>query len=604
MAELSSIYVKTAQGDDAVQQRTRLVQRNLRTVLIVVDGHSSVAELIEKVGNEEMVLSALEQLERDGYIERSLGGPSQAPAFAPPEALSVPSVSPFAFPPQVSEAPAEPATASAAVEPVAAEEQGARQSPPAKSSEAEPAVDDDPFLTPGKIRKAQKEAALPTTKNEKKPGALGGLLKRMEAAPKAPPDQFEEPAVLASIRRGPKRSAASIATFVLGGLVAIITLLIFAFPYGIYRADIERALGTALGQTVKVAAVRAAFSPAPTLILAGVDIGTGLAIKEVRATPEIGSLFGAQKRFSKVVIAGASIDAVQLLGMIPSTGRLARRDDFLVRTLSFSAIDLKLHDLELKDWSGEFPLAAGGDAALLLRNSPGSLTLEIKPAADALNVLIEGRNWIPVDGAPFVWDFLTAQGEIRGNSVTLRKIDGRMFDGIVQGQALAMWAPAGVSLRAELGIEHAPARRVTAAFGPGISLDGDLNARLHFVAAGAGWLKAREDLRVEGDVAVRRGSLIGLDFADALRRGGQRGGTTNFDQMTGSLLLDGAALRLNAIEIVSGAMRATGSAAVATDSRQLSGNLDVRLRGAGVDVRMPVTLSGTLKDPKILGGRR
>ena len=54
------VYVKTREGEEAVHQRTRLVQRNLRTVLILIDGKSSVAELIAKAGGEDVLLSALE----------------------------------------------------------------------------------------------------------------------------------------------------------------------------------------------------------------------------------------------------------------------------------------------------------------------------------------------------------------------------------------------------------------------------------------------------------------------------------------------------------------------------------------------------------------
>jgi hypothetical protein len=67
--------------------------------------------------------------------------------------------------------------------------------------------------------------------------------------------------------------------------------------------------------------------------------------------------------------------------------------------------------------------------------------------------------------------------------------------------------------------------------------------------------------------------------------------------------MEGAATRLSAIEVVSGAMRATGSA-MQSANQQLSGSLDVQLRGAGVNVRMPVSLAGTLKDPQLFGGRR
>lgn len=66
--EPTLIYEKTSSGEEAVRQRTRVVQRNTRMVLILVDGKSSVADLCEKTGNPQLVESALQDLERDGLV--------------------------------------------------------------------------------------------------------------------------------------------------------------------------------------------------------------------------------------------------------------------------------------------------------------------------------------------------------------------------------------------------------------------------------------------------------------------------------------------------------------------------------------------------------
>ena len=63
------VFSKTRAGEDAVQERTRLVQRNLRMVLILVDGVVSVAGLKQEVGDPAMVESALAELESMGLIE-------------------------------------------------------------------------------------------------------------------------------------------------------------------------------------------------------------------------------------------------------------------------------------------------------------------------------------------------------------------------------------------------------------------------------------------------------------------------------------------------------------------------------------------------------
>ena len=47
----SLVYAKTPIGDEAVRQSTRVVQRNLRMVLVQIDGKLTVGELGDKIGN-------------------------------------------------------------------------------------------------------------------------------------------------------------------------------------------------------------------------------------------------------------------------------------------------------------------------------------------------------------------------------------------------------------------------------------------------------------------------------------------------------------------------------------------------------------------------
>jgi len=66
------IFAKTPSGEEAMLQRTRVVQRNTRMVLILVDGNATVAELCDKTGNAQLTENALLELENDGFIERRI----------------------------------------------------------------------------------------------------------------------------------------------------------------------------------------------------------------------------------------------------------------------------------------------------------------------------------------------------------------------------------------------------------------------------------------------------------------------------------------------------------------------------------------------------
>ena len=66
--DLGLVYVKTPTGDEAVRQSTHVVQRNLRMVLVQVDGKLSVAELAGKIGNVQLVEDALWKLEEGASL--------------------------------------------------------------------------------------------------------------------------------------------------------------------------------------------------------------------------------------------------------------------------------------------------------------------------------------------------------------------------------------------------------------------------------------------------------------------------------------------------------------------------------------------------------
>ena len=66
------IYLKTASGEEAMHQRTRVMQRNLRMVLILVDGKSTVSDLVLRIGNQALTESALAELTRDYEVNRDI----------------------------------------------------------------------------------------------------------------------------------------------------------------------------------------------------------------------------------------------------------------------------------------------------------------------------------------------------------------------------------------------------------------------------------------------------------------------------------------------------------------------------------------------------
>ncbi len=69
----STIYAKTQKGREEIATRAYRIVPRLRTLLIVVDGQSTVGELIEKAQSLGGIAPMLAELERHGFIEAVTG---------------------------------------------------------------------------------------------------------------------------------------------------------------------------------------------------------------------------------------------------------------------------------------------------------------------------------------------------------------------------------------------------------------------------------------------------------------------------------------------------------------------------------------------------
>lgn len=79
------VFTKTQKGKDEIETRRYHLPAKLRMALILVDGKSSVASLVEKGGHPDLI-KTLEELTHLGFIQALAAGvnPSPAPAVAKP----------------------------------------------------------------------------------------------------------------------------------------------------------------------------------------------------------------------------------------------------------------------------------------------------------------------------------------------------------------------------------------------------------------------------------------------------------------------------------------------------------------------------------------
>lgn len=595
------IYVKTAAGEEAVRQRTRVVQRNTRMVLILIDGNSTVAELFQKTGNEQLVEQALQDLERDGLIEpkmeqdsvweqsRQLAAEIKAAAMNR-LARELPKREPI-IAPQATEAISAPVPFSVMSQSVAPFSTfgAAPQSMAAFSTFGGP-----PSLAPSPT------VVTPTPVEEKK---RDGLIERLISRRA----KFAEDPIR-SIQRGPRKSPLSLtASIALGvlGCVALAFLVFMLYPYDSHRQEIETTLSRLLGQPVQVAKVRAELTPKPGIFLGNVR-GKDVQAAHVRLVPELFSLLGSRPVFSQVEVDGGVVSA-NGLAVLPKAVGAALTDDpaLRARSIRFENLTVEVLGVSVQGLQAEIrPDDSGGFGPLRLITIDRSFRASVKQQGGGFVAEVEALSWQPALESRFRFDSLQGQFEWNGQQLAVRALDARIFDGAILGTLVLDRQSGQPSLGADLTVKHMSLQRLVEGLGHGRQYEGELAASLKVVGRGADWTALFPALSGEGSFTLNRAVLGGFDVVEAVRRGKSpvRGGTTRFEQVSGALRVTPGALSFSELMMTSGLLRAVGKVELSYD-RNWSGMLDVEMRGSANLVRMPLSVSGTLKDPVLQGGR-
>ncbi len=395
----------------------------------------------------------------------------------------------------------------------------------------------------------------------------------------------------------------------LGAGIASIVLLILPYliPLGIFIPEIELAATEKLKAPVKIASLRAYLLPYPHLTAGGITIGKKpfLEVEKIIVTPAVTTLFSSQKVIREIslhgvvagqpLIAKASAWGSAPAGKGPAAVRVERielRDAFVnLNDFKLRSIDL---DLEL---TPESRLAKAQ-----LRADQGHVTADLVPKGRDFAVNITAHDWKLPAGPPLLIASLTASGTLNlQKGLALSSIDARLYEGGAKGKLDVGWEK-DWSIIGNLDIREVEIKPVVALFTKSTTISGRLTANpvLDMRAPTAAQLAAAID--VESDFKVENGVLYNIDLGNApkalLNKDALKGGETRFDKFAGHLGVDAAGYYLTKVEIASGVF--TADAQITISSKQeLSGQVDVALKGTSALVSTPLALSGTLQDPAL-----
>lgn len=567
------IYVKTQVGDEAVRQSTRVVQRNLRLVLVQVDGNLSVGELAAKIGNPRLVERALRDLEEGGFIAPRVGailGRSQPEEVSPAVADEGAALSQFS-----TFGDKEPVLANSSP-PLAVD------SLPQQKTNSQFSSFGKPILPAAASR--GRGAPVEETKFERKPVIKKKVREDYRPIPWG---------------RWVVRGAFA--------LVLLSILLFFVYPYNNFKPAIEVAASRALQLPVSVGNVGVSVWPRPALTLSGLVLG-GVADAKVERV-EIASPFslwaGDARRLPAVRAVGASLPVDLLI----SSGLFNRADPAtqgaVLSRLDFERLSVVARDMAVRDLSGELIFKDDGTLEkLALKNDEVGLRLQGVPAPDGVLLDIQGSGWKPL-GKTLGFDSLQAKGLLQKGRLVIQSVDTTFLNGILKGSWLLDWSKENISMAGDASLARLDCRKVTTAFVPLLNLEGELNGTLRLRASGKDWESIWEGVDARLDAEIAHGVLHGTDIGDAVRGGNGyivRSGSTKFDRLKMALTIDARQVVGRNLQMSAGMVNASGQF-VANRGRPLDANLLVTMQTSVTTVRSPVRVTGELPNLIAVSGK-
>lgn len=543
------VYVKTPTGDEAIRQSTHIVKRELRMVLLQVDGKVTLGALSVKLGNPAMVEAALTELEKLGLVALS------------DQAVTIWEHSKI----QAAEFPASASSRFSGFVP--------------KTAQA--------FETLGSMNGASRFSSFPPQVSASMPKGDPASEDVLEELPK------------------PGRSMISRGLSLLLVLCLLLAGALIAFPHDRFKPDIEAAAGRLLQDTVVIDKLGLSFLPRPRLLLSGVKVGHlgEFNIDEVRLDSPLALLFQASQSLPGVELSGVQISANKLGALpiflasagagVPKLGRLH------VERLTVSARDMALGDLSGDVFFREDGLVEKATFQTLDR----SISLDAMPTSAGLSLKIDGAV-VKVPGTAFGFESLHAKAVLNKNRLLIQELDGFALGGTLTGSGWLDWSK-GLSMTADTAFRLLDSRRVTAVFAPSLKLEGDFGGSAKLRSAGLDWDALLGNIEATLDVDIARGLLHGVDLGEASRRAPGsvvRSGASKFDHLQAQMTVGQGKLLARNIRLSAGMMSASGAFSVARD-RQVDAELMVVLQTSVSTLNIPLSVRGVLPDLSVINGK-
>ncbi len=399
--------------------------------------------------------------------------------------------------------------------------------------------------------------------------------------------------------------------FAVGLAIAVLFILPFLVPMQTYLQKAERIASEKLGVPVTIANGHLRFLPSPRLVAGDIVIGENqdVKIEKLVIVPTLSSLFSETKQINlkvtKPIIKKTALTIISALSAKSPEGTEATAVN--VSHINIDEMQLVWPDIQLPMLNAEIVLTELNQLdSALIESLDGKLKADIVPDGDARLITVNADKWTLPVGLPLLIDKAKVEMQLKGNRLTIPKIDVALYGGKLVGNAVLTWqenkGAENWKANGHLNVMNLSVKQPSSMMSRTVYLSGNLFGDGDFSASAKEVGQLAERLQASFKFKINQGILHGLDLvkvASLLIKQNQSGGETQFDTFSGLLKVSGKQYHLRDLNISSGLLAATGQIEVKSN-KQLDGVVEVKVKNSVGLVAIPLNVSGTLKDPVVL----
>ncbi|WP_047537702.1 AsmA family protein [Methylotenera versatilis] len=396
-------------------------------------------------------------------------------------------------------------------------------------------------------------------------------------------------------------------------MFVIIALIIlpFSLPTQTYIRKAESIASEKLGVPVTIANGHLRFLPSPRLVASGIVVGESqeVVVEKLVIVPTLSSLFSATKQINlKVIKPAIKKSALSIVSALTAN----KSEKAEVVAINVSRIDIQemqfiWPDIKMPILNAEIALTKLNQLdSAHIESVDGKLKVDVAPNGGEHLITVNADKWTLPIGLPLLIDKAKLEMHLKGNQLTIPKIDAALYGGKLAGNAVLTWQEGkGASnwkTKGYLKIDGLSVKEPTRMISRAVYLSGHLFADGNFSASAKEVGQLADRLQANFKFKINNGILHGLDLvkvASLLIKQSQNGGDTQFSAFSGLLNISGKQYHLRDLNISSGLLTATGQVKI-KPNKALDGTGSVAIKNSVSLVAIPLDVSGTVSKPVVL----